>query len=215
MSDKIQHRGNCPCCGRQQAVLKSGLMSKHGYVVDHGWFNGVCTGQNYAPMQIQREVTDDIIKQVRADVEVLFKRAKDLKEERTFPKTVRGHKRVLVERKWEYEKLPFEQGSIYQKEEAVRSFVFSLEQRAKVGSIFAADLEELVNRVHGQPLIEVKVEPASAYIQAGEKRKNEKGDVYVALYQDGARVYWTMTRSNGQTFKSWTGSRAWRSMEAV
>lgn len=63
-STKIQLRGNCPCCGRDQAVLASGRMSKHGYTVEQGWFQGVCSGDSHAPMQKDRVVTDRIIAQV-------------------------------------------------------------------------------------------------------------------------------------------------------
>ena len=40
MKKEIQIRGNCQCCGKEQAVV-GGLMSKHGYTVENGWFSGV------------------------------------------------------------------------------------------------------------------------------------------------------------------------------
>lgn len=207
---KLQHRGNCPCCGRQQAVKKSGLMSKHGYVVDHGWFNGVCNGEQYAPMQIQREVTDIIVKQVKVDVEILFEKAKNFKEGKTFPATIKTNQGKIVKGRREYEYIPFEQGSQYQKEEAIRGEIYNLESRARAGTIFAADMEELVNKVHGKPLIEVKVEQVAEPIKSGEQRKSARG-VLTVRYVDGARVYWKDDRG----IQSWTGSSAWRRMEAV
>jgi len=69
-----QIRGNCQCCGNQQAVVGS-MMSKHGYTVDGGWFNGVCSGRNHVPLQVSREHTDLIVAQVRMEVPELIAKA--------------------------------------------------------------------------------------------------------------------------------------------
>ena len=59
-----QIRGHCQCCGNQQAVV-SGHMSKHGYTVEHGWFQGVCTGESYKPIELERTVTNKIMAAVK------------------------------------------------------------------------------------------------------------------------------------------------------
>ena len=215
MSTKIQHRGNCPCCGNQQAVLKSGSMSKHGYVVDHGWFNGVCIGQLYAPMQKDRTITDKIISDVRSDVEILLKRVADLKAGILKPVTALSGKRVPgIDRRGRSamvdEVVPYDQAPEWQQEHSLKGEVYQHESRARAGTSFANDMEALVNRVHGQPLIEVKLEPALALILSGEQRKSARGVLTVSRV-DGARVYWKDERG----FKSWTGTAAWRRMENV
>ena len=73
MTTKIQLRGNCQRCGREQAVLApSGTMAKHGSTDKGGWFIGGCSGHNYGPMQEDISVTRDIVATVRADVAKLL-----------------------------------------------------------------------------------------------------------------------------------------------
>ena len=48
---KATHNGTCQACGRKQAVnVKTGLLAKHGYVVDWG-FHGVCSGAGKLPAE--------------------------------------------------------------------------------------------------------------------------------------------------------------------
>lgn len=148
VADKTQTRGNCPCCGREQAVLASGRMSKHGYTVEHNWFNGVCDGERFAPMQVQREVTDAIVAQVRAEVSELLARAADLRARRADPATItqsngRGKEPTIIQ---------FASLNQYQQANAIESLAYNAEARARAGRDFADFMAELVNKVHGQPL---------------------------------------------------------------
>lgn len=45
-SNKALFEGHCQCCGAQQKLPK-GVLSKHGYTVDWGFFNGVCQGAGH------------------------------------------------------------------------------------------------------------------------------------------------------------------------
>lgn len=150
-ADKTQTRGNCPCCGREQAVLASGRMSKHGYTVEHNWFNGVCDGERYAPMQVQREVTDAIVAQVRADVAAIEARVDDLIASREVLKRVRKPGEY-VRRGAEPTMVDFASLDFYQQRDTLIQFVCTLQSRASAGKSFARDMEKLVNAVHGQPL---------------------------------------------------------------
>lgn len=44
------HDGTCQICGARQR-LPGGLLAKHGYDVQHGFFNGVCIGSDHAPFE--------------------------------------------------------------------------------------------------------------------------------------------------------------------
>lgn len=199
---KTQTRGNCPCCGRDQAVLASGVMSKHGYTVDHGWFNGVCSGDRYAPMQKARTVTDGIIAQVRADVVKLNQQAADLEAGKIFPATCKvSHMRNA-------EPVPFKDAPEWAQRDAVRTAMYQAQNRARAGESFANQMEALVNQVHGQPLRVVEVEEGPAPIRSGEQRKSARG-VLTVTRVEGQRVYW----KDEKGFKSWTGTQAWRKME--
>ena len=202
MKDKrIQVRGNCPCCGRDQAVVR-GVMSKHGYTVEHGWFQGVCSGDSYAPMQVQREVTDGIVAQVRKDVAELLNKVEQLKTGKIHPLTCKTSSIPKAE------PVAWADAPEWAQKEAVRTAIYQTESRARAGASFADQMEALVNAVHGQPLREVPVEAGPAPIQAGERRMSHRGVLTVVSVQ-GARVYWKDERG----FKSWTGSTSWRKMQ--
>jgi hypothetical protein len=49
-SRKAKFSGTCQICGSHQKLPK-GLLSNHGYTVDFGWFNGICSGANHQPYE--------------------------------------------------------------------------------------------------------------------------------------------------------------------
>ena len=71
---KATHNGHCQCCGRLQA-LPNGTLSKHGYTVDWGYFNGVCAGENNAPLETSRELLDTIVTSLRRFADEMDARA--------------------------------------------------------------------------------------------------------------------------------------------
>ena len=59
---KHTHRGHCQVCGNAQAVNKeTGMLAKHGYTVEHGFFEGECPGSHNLPIEHDHTMTDDII----------------------------------------------------------------------------------------------------------------------------------------------------------
>lgn len=154
-ASKTQVRGICQCCGREQAVVR-GNMAKHGYTVEQGWFNGVCSGEHYAPMQVSRERADQIVAQVRREVEELKVQVVKIARREADPTSVqkpgeyvrRGEKPTFVE----FASLP-----AYQQADVIRQMVWNTENRIRMGTSFADQLEALANRVHGTELKTVKV----------------------------------------------------------
>lgn len=198
-----QIRGNCQCCGRQQAVVGS-MMSKHGYTVDHGWFSGVCSGRNHVPLQVSREHTDIIVAQVRADIPKLIADADGVKAGVITPKTIKL--RIGFE-------IPFSEGSERQQLTACNSLEWSLRSRASSGVSFADSMEKLATKLHGTALIKVAKKEAPEYISIGQQ-KSANGTIYTCTSVEGARVYHKAQKGD-KTFKGWTGCQAWRKMEAV
>jgi len=198
-----QIRGNCQCCGRQQAVVGR-LMSKHGYTVDNGWFSGVCSGRNYVPLQESRTHTDVIVAQVRDDIPKLIADAEGVKAGVITPKTIKL--RIGFE-------IPFAEGSERQQMTACNSLEWSLRSRARSGEQFADSMEALATKLHGTALIEVAKKEAPEYISVGDQ-KSDNGTIYTCTSVVGARVYHKAQKGD-KTFKGWTGCQAWRKMEAV
>lgn len=198
----IQIRGNCQCCGRQQAVV-GGTMSKHGYTVDHGWFNGVCSGERHAPMQKSRAFTDTIVAQIRAEVPQLIAQAEKVKSGEITPKTIK------IRKGGEKLEIAYEEATPWQQSQARDSMEWALRNRARIGEQFADSMEQLANEYHGTALIEVAKKEAPEFIMPRDQKVDAQGLVYTCTSVDGARVYYKYEK-NGNTYKTWIGSQAWR-----
>lgn len=226
----MQLRGHCQCCGNQQAVVK-GRMSKHGYTVEHGWFEGVCSGNHFAPMEQDRTQTDAIIATIREEVANLKQYVADLQSGKKTPTTCKSGEYTKEEDKKRPGRfntvavmIPFKDGQPYYQKEAVNGLVYKLESRIRAGEGFARDLGAVADAYHGKELVAVAKKEPTKYIQRGEKKLSEGGKVMIALYQDGARVYWyfqgdTTPKADGSgstvNRKYWTGSKAWRMLKDV
>jgi hypothetical protein len=189
-------------------------MSKHGYEVKHrgqgGWFQGVCQGERYAPIERERSMADSIIKSVREQCVELRQRAADFLAGRIKPveaKASGSQKRVEVNGRyeWVYDMVPFDQAPSYYQDEAVKSAAWQAEQRAKVGESFARDLEKIADEFHGKPLLEVAADAGPAPIVSGERRVGGRG-VLIAQYVDRGMVHWKDERGFGSKMHS----RSWR-----
>jgi hypothetical protein len=142
---QTQTRGNCQCCGREQAVV-NGMMSKHGYTVKQGWFSGVCAGKNFAPVQVSRTTTDEIIAQVGAEIIELIAKAEKVKSGEITPDTA-----LTFDRK----EIAFTEASLKRQEESRTRMEWACRNRARMGQDFIKTMTEIANKYHGQPLVKV------------------------------------------------------------
>jgi hypothetical protein len=201
-----QIRGNCQCCGRQQAVVGGG-MSKHGYTVDHGWFNGVCSGERYAPMQVSRVHTDQIIVEVRAEVVELLAKADRVKAGEITPKT------IMRSPRFQKIEIAFADAEKHEQANAVQAMEWNLRNRARAGEQFAKALGEVADKVHGTALIEVAKKEAPEFINVGHQKSGNEM-TYTCTSVQGARVYYKVQKGD-KVFKGWMGCQAWRKMATV
>ena len=150
-ASRIQLRGNCPCCGNDQAVVK-GVMSKHGYTVDNGWFNGVCSGDVHEPIQVSRVHADRVIESVRLSVARIEDELTSVEAGKVVPKTI-----SLGYGKGRHE-IAFADADQFQQKNAVDTLKRGLKYKASQGTFFADHLARVVEKNHGQPLREIKLE---------------------------------------------------------
>ena len=73
---KATHKGTCQCCGSVQK-LPNGVLSKHGYTVDWGFFNGVCQGAGHKPFEESIDLIDSLIKSAQKEIRKLNKIIKE------------------------------------------------------------------------------------------------------------------------------------------
>jgi hypothetical protein len=65
---KATHYGICQVCGSRQK-LPNGVLAKHGYSVEYGFFNGVCFGAHHLPFEQSKDLVDRDIARCRQEID--------------------------------------------------------------------------------------------------------------------------------------------------
>jgi hypothetical protein len=85
------HKGHCQVCGAMHAVDNShNGLAKHGYDVSWGFFNGVCSGADNLPIQLDRTLADKTIASLDKKIASLQTSLDSVND--WFPETVYGYK---------------------------------------------------------------------------------------------------------------------------
>jgi len=213
MTSLLQTRGHCQMCGRQQAVR--GGISAHGYTVANGWFQGVCQGHRYAPLEKNRATTDRMISEIREQAVALRIKAEEILAGKHDPVEYSTNRMQFVDGKRVKIMAPFSEFTATAQQDIRKQLAWALKSKADSGEQFANMMSALADKVHGTELKQVvKPQPAER-VQAGDKRVNAKGTILTAKYQDGQRVYYTITREDGKVLTSWISPRSWRTLQSA
>lgn len=204
----IQIRGNCQCCGREHAVV-DGKMAKHGYTVESGWFQGVCAGKHFAPIQVSRDDTDKLIATVREQVLEMIVKADKVASGELKPATITRHPHS----KKAMEFVPFAEATSWEQRDAIRALEWNYRRTAEMGTSFAKMMTEVADKYHGKALTEVAKKEAPAFIMPRDQ-KTDKDMIYTCSSVQGARVYYKVQKG-AATFNGWMGSQSWRKMASV
>lgn len=206
-----QKRGHCQMCGRLQAAEPR--MAKHGYTVEHGWFQGVCAGAGYEPLELSRGELDGFVVNLRTWADEADDRALKLEQREVDPEGEWVSYSEMGRRKRKLK--PYAELKEWEKTQCRASEVYSLRSKAKHFRQHAEMMLDLAEKVHGTELLEVSKPEAAPRIMRGEKRMAEGGRVLEAEYQERGRVTYWYANSEGRRFKSWMGTQAWRRLEMV
>lgn len=158
---KATHNGNCQCCGRLQAVsAKDDLLAQHGYTVDWGFFNGVCSGANRLPLQLDRTVADAAIAKLREFAAEMA--ALTVEQIDKVPVEFRGQSKADRRVEW-MDRAAYaahNAGKLYftSFEDKQGTTLMSKQQQGRNAAAHADELAEMADRLHGQPLIVREVE---------------------------------------------------------
>ena len=201
---QIQTRGICQCCGREQAIV-NGKMAKHGYTVECGWFQGVCAGKKFAPIQVSRTETDAIIASVRQKVAELIAKANSVASGDLKPTT------IVRSPRFKKEVIAFADAQSWEQADAIKHMEFTFRRNAEMGVDFANMMEKIANEFHGKELVKVEKKPAAEFIMPRDQKIDAQGNVCTCTSVEGARVYFKFDK-NGKTYKTWIGSQAWRKL---
>jgi len=209
---KTQTRGHCQCCGNDQAYTR-GTIAQHGYTVKHGYFEGVCYGHQYAPLELDHTQTDRVIAILRADRVLFAERIVNLQNGTVYPATIACGLLVITNGRGVHSDVAFKDAPEWEQTRAVKLEVYRAESKSKQALDYIEFLTKCITLYHGKELTTVTLAAPAERIQGGDKRINENGLVMTAKYQDKGRVYFTYIHtSSGKTQTSWIGSRAWRGL---
>jgi hypothetical protein len=200
-------------CGRQQAVR--GGIAAHGYTVANGWFQGVCQGHRYTPLEKRRAETDSMIVEILEQAAALRVKADETLAGKHDPVEYDTGRRTNVNGKYVPVLELFAEASEYRQQDIRTKLAWNMTMRAKSGEDFAQYMGALADKVHGTELTVVAKPVPAERIQAGDKRLNSNGTVLTAKYQDGQRVYYTFTRESGAVLTSWISPRSWRTLQTA
>lgn len=178
---KHTHKGTCQICGRIHAVNnKTGLIAKHGYTVENGWFEGDCSGSGLKPLEVYRADTDDMIASLRSMARE--RRALTIEHIRTVEMRVRrrddfGRIVTVTERASNDEQVKaIEPYSTF--ERLAQNKLARLQREGEHMDLHADGLIELIERRHGQDLYEAKhLEEEARKAKAEKASKPTKASV--------------------------------------
>jgi len=75
--NQATHLGTCQVCGRLHKVSRgevdSGLVAKHGYNVDNGYFNQVCYGAEQVPFEVSKDHKEKYIISLESTLDSLIR----------------------------------------------------------------------------------------------------------------------------------------------
>lgn len=74
MAIAATHTGTCQLCGKRH-MLPGGVLAKHGYTVDFGYFNGTCHGSDELPFEVSKDVAEASLAKAAARRDELLAKA--------------------------------------------------------------------------------------------------------------------------------------------
>lgn len=164
-SRKHTHTGHCQACARVHAVdVKRGDIAKHGYNVRFGYFAGVCSGSDHAPLEVERTFADETIVALEAFAKRQVKRARDLLAGTEVLTEVKSGKtkldaqgKKMRDRDYKYipEMIAWADATAEQRARAVEAAATVCQQNAIGARAHAKSLAAIIPKIHGQPLISV------------------------------------------------------------
>ena len=177
---RIQARGHCQVCGREQAV-RNGKVAKHGYTIADrglgGWFHGTCPGADYPTLEVNRDTADLMIRNISRDVQETKEYLSKVESGSfLFPREVNLGTKIRPKMvKWS-------DLTDLEKRRALAGLKYQLEGKIKSGIWTIDAITKNIAEFHGKEHREVKIAKGpdpSKVISVGEKVKVAGREVVV------------------------------------
>lgn len=70
---RIQLRGSCQACGREQAVV-DGIVAQHGFTLAWHYRHGVCSGSRFEPAEVSVRHAENVVHSLRKQADEIERR---------------------------------------------------------------------------------------------------------------------------------------------
>lgn len=169
--NKHTHRGHCQVCLRIQAIdMGTGLVAKHGYNVNEGYFKGTCPGSGKASLHTERVHTDEMIvayferaRDETTKVAELAAGTRTLSEAwngEYFKATVKRGNRTYTTN--EQKLVPFAECDKEHQERAVRLAIFKAESNARHALIHKQQMQVWAAKIYDKGVPAYRIEDLEA-----------------------------------------------------
>jgi len=172
MSKQIHtHRAHCQLCAAVQAInVQTGIVAKHGYSVDNGYFNGVCPGSDKMNLHVERSFADSEVAAARAKASKYRNRADRFETKVDHPKfawdggftyhiPLKPREEFARDSDYTAKWTPLEprrrmvawvDASYAYQEKARNEAIEALRRDAELATRYADTVEHWANRIHGK-----------------------------------------------------------------
>jgi hypothetical protein len=197
------HNGTCQACGRVQAIRANGLLAKHGYTTEYGFFNGTCSGSDHPPLELQTGHNEQVVIRLREWADAQQAKAEGEILQVPVTKYVPGHGSRTKTTVWVDQAAYEADRDLYGRwEHAVESFRRQLRGKASQARLSADELVRLRSEVYGQPVkpraVELPIcrEYAQSYREAYARVSELKAQGIDARQRRDGRHFTITYRSN-------------------
>jgi len=184
-SAKHTHRANCQNCGSLQAIdVLTNKIAKHGYTVKGwGFFNGVCTGSDRLPLQLERTYCDEQCSLQGHYAARLRETAAKYETGEIVPDTCGTGTYLRIQKPrnmWEQEEIlvPFNEGHPYFQKKAVVSAIAHCNMGAGQREHYVATMQSLAKEIFSTAPIEVKAKAPLLDVKNGLRFKLDNGKTF-------------------------------------
>jgi len=198
---KATHTGTCQVCGREQA-LPGGMLAKHGYTVDDGYFRGTCPGSTYAPLEQHRGLADTVAADLMTHSRIKAGDAKAVADGTLLPVRAKNGQRVKNElRPWMHDDVyvPFAQAPAHYQAQAVTQLQFALESDARHAAHVSEQIVLRAGKIYGKRSLKPVAPEAARKAVAPGVQVRVYGNVRTVLRVEDRRVQGIGPHLNGQT----------------
>lgn len=154
------HRGHCQLCAKVQAIdVGTGIVAKHGYTVEQGYYSGQCPGSEALSLHVSRELADKAIAEALREAAIQAEQIDRFNKGTAHPATVWNGEYEWIEtrgstgrpyKKQVEKRVAWEEADESFREIGLRRAIGVLENRQRTCEHYARDVKHWADKITGK-----------------------------------------------------------------